>query len=135
MLPLIIQNVPLAPHLIYNNSIFYEVKALSGGLLPPSYEDYQILGFLDALSSSDAADVGRISAIICLTTTDVREISTKIRFEASVRRVGVWHSIACEIPGSFNNLQLVQASLSNPEIYILNLTFPESIGPGAPGRL
>ncbi|MDZ4878646.1 MAG: hypothetical protein CLLPBCKN_008083 [Chroococcidiopsis cubana SAG 39.79] len=73
--------------------------------------------------------------MIFLTTADVREISTKTRFEASTKRVGVWHSIGCEVPGSFNNLQLGQASLRNPEVYILNLTLPESIGPGMPGRL
>jgi len=135
VLPLVIQNLPLGSPLIYDESVFYEVKALSGGLLPPSYDDYQILGFLDALSRSDAADAGRIPAIIFLTTADVREISTKTRFEASTKRVGVWHAIGCEVLGSFNNLQLGQASLRNPEVYILNLTLPESIGSGMPGRL
>jgi hypothetical protein len=115
--------------------VFYEVKALSGGSLAPSYENYQILGFLDALSRSDAADAGRIPAIIFLTTADVKQISLKTTLEASVRRVGVWHSIGCEIPGSLNNLQLGQASLRNPEVYILNLMLPESIGSGMPGRL
>ncbi|AFY89580.1 hypothetical protein [Chroococcidiopsis thermalis] len=135
VLPLVIQNLPLGSPLTYDESVFYEVKALSGGLLPPSYDDYQILGFLDALSRSDAADAGRIPAIIFLTTADVKQISLRTTLEASTKRVGVWHAIGCEVPGSFNNLQLGQASLRNPEVYILNLTLPESIGPGMPGRL
>jgi hypothetical protein len=135
VLPLIFENLPFGPTETYADSVFYEVKALSGGSLPPSYEDYQILGFLDALSRSDAADAGRIPAIIFLTTADIKQISLRTTLEASAKGVGVWHSIACEIPGSFNNLQLGQASLRNPEVYILRLTFPEFIGPGSPGRL
>jgi len=125
---------PLFPPEEYQDSVFYEVKALSGGLLPPSYDDYQILGFLDALNRSDAGVAGRIPAIIFLTTADVRQISAATTREAFFKGVGVWHSIGCEITGSFNNLQLGQASLRNPEVYIIRLTFPEFIGPGMPGR-
>jgi hypothetical protein len=136
VLPLIFENLPFGPTETYADSAFYEVKALNGGSLPPSYEDYQILGFLDALSRSDAASAGRIPAIIFLTTADVKQISTATTREAFFKGVGVWHSIACEIPASsVNNLQLGQASLRNPEVYILRLTLPEFIGPGSPGRL
>ncbi|MDZ4878645.1 MAG: hypothetical protein CLLPBCKN_008082 [Chroococcidiopsis cubana SAG 39.79] len=34
VLPLVIQNLPLGSPLTYDKSVFYEVKALSGGLLP-----------------------------------------------------------------------------------------------------
>jgi hypothetical protein len=128
-------NPPFFPPEVYEDSVFYEVKALSGGLLPPSYDEYQILGFLDALSRSDAGVAGSVPAIIFLTTADVRQISAATVAEATFKNVGVWHSIGCEIPGNLNNLQLGQASLRNPEVYIFRLTFPESIGPGMPGRL
>ena len=73
--------------------------------------------------------------MIFLTTADVKQISLRTTLEASTKRVGVWHSIGCEVPGSFNNLQLGQASLRNPQVYLIRLTFPEFIGPGMPGRL
>ncbi|MEG5031815.1 hypothetical protein [Microcoleus sp. AT3-D2] len=135
VLPLVFVNFPAGPTETYPDSVFYEVKALSGGLLPPSYSDYQILGFIDALGNSPAKTAGKIPAIIFITSADIKQISFATIREASFRGVGVWHAIGCEIPGSFNQLQLGQASLKNPEVYFLQLTIPEAIGPGIPGRL
>lgn len=135
VLPLVFVNFPAGPTETYANSVFYEVKALSGGLLPPSYSDYQILGFIDALGNSPAKTAGRIPAIIFLTSADIKQISNATVAEASLRGVAVWHAIGCEIPGSFNQLQLGEASLRNPQVYIFQLTLPEGIGPGIPGRL
>jgi hypothetical protein len=39
------------------DSVFYESKAARNTRLPPSYEKYQILGFLDALEHSPAGSV------------------------------------------------------------------------------
>ncbi|MEG3938769.1 hypothetical protein QT995_11480 [Microcoleus sp. S36b_A3] len=135
VLPLVFVNFPAGPTETYANSVFYEVKALSGGLLPPSYSDYQILGFIDALGDSSAKTAGRIPAIIFLTSADIKQISNATVAEASLRSVAVWHAIGCEIPGSFNQLQLGEASLRNPVVYFLQLTLPERIGPGIPGRI
>lgn len=104
VLPLIFQNFPFGSTETYVDSVFYEVKALSGGLLPLSYSRYQILGFLDALSRSDAVGAGKIPAIIFLTTADIRQISSATVSQAVFKRVGVLHAIACGIPGSINNL-------------------------------
>ncbi|MEG4866413.1 MULTISPECIES: hypothetical protein [unclassified Microcoleus] len=135
VLPLVFVNFPAGPTETYPDSVFYEVKALSGGLLPPSYSDYQILGFIDALGDSSAKTAGRIPAIIFLTSADIKQISNATVAEAIFRGVAVWHAIGCEIPGSFNQLQLGAASLKNPVVYFLQLTLPEGIGPGIPGRL
>jgi hypothetical protein len=75
VLPLVFVNFPAGPTETYANSVFYQVKALSGGLLPPSYSDYQILGFIDALGDSPAKTAGRIPAIIFITSADIRDIS------------------------------------------------------------
>lgn len=135
VLPLVFVNFPAGPTETYPDSVFYEAKALQGGLLPPSYQQYQILGFIDALSNSPAKTAGKIPAIIFLTSADIRQISNATVAEASFRGVAVWHAIGCEIPGSFNQLQLGEASLRNPVVYILQLTIPEQIGPGIPGRI
>lgn len=136
VLPLVFVNFPAGPTETYADSVFYEVKALKGGLLPPSYSKYQILGFIDALgSNSPAKTAGKIPAIIFITSADIKQISNATVAEASLRGVAVWHAIGCEIPGSFNQLQLGEASLRNPQVYILQLTIPEAIGPGIPGRL
>jgi hypothetical protein len=117
------------------DSVFYEVKALKGDLLPPSYQQYQILGFIDALANSPAKTAGKIPTIIFITRADIKQISNATIAQAIFRCVAVWHAIGCEIPGSFNQLQLGEASLRNPEVYIFQLTIPERIGPGIPGRL
>ena len=135
VLPLVFVNFPAGPTETYANSVFYEVKALKGDLLPPSYQKYQILGFIDALGNSPAKTAGRTPAIIFITSADIREISFATITEALFNGVAVWHAIGCEIPGSFNQLQLGQASLRNPAVYLIQLTIPESIGPGIPGRL
>lgn len=135
VLPLVFVNFPAGPTETYPDSVFYEVKALKGDLLPPSYQQYQILGFIDALSNSPAKTAGKIPAIIFLTSAHIRQISNATVREATFRGVAVWHAIGCEIPGSFNQLQLGEASLRNPQVYILQLTIPEQIGPGIPGRL
>ena len=135
VLPLVFVNFPAGPTETYPDSVFYEVKALKGDLLPPSYQKYQILGFIDALSNSPAKTAGKIPAIIFLTSADIKQISNATVAQASLRGVAVWHAIGCEIPGSFNQLQLGAASLRNPQVYFLQLTLPEQIGPGIPGRI
>jgi len=75
------------------DSAFYEVKALKGGLLPPSYQQYQILGFIDALSNNPAKTAGKIPAIIFLTRADIKQISNATVAQASLRGVAVWHAI------------------------------------------
>lgn len=135
VLPLVFVNFPAGPTETYPDSVFYEVKALQGGLLPPSYQQYQILGFIDALANSPAKTAGKIPAIIFITSADIRQISNATITEAFFSGVAVWHSIGCEIPGSFNQLQLGEASLRNPAVYLIQLTIPEAIGPGTPGTL
>lgn len=135
VLPLVFVNFPAGPTETYPDSVFYEAKALQGGLLPPSYQQYQILGFIDALSNSPAKTAGKIPAIIFLTSADIRQISNATILQATLRGVAVWHAIGCEIPGSFNQLQLGEASLKNSEVYFIQLTIPERIGPGIPGRI
>ncbi|MBH8553030.1 hypothetical protein I8751_11770 [Nostocaceae cyanobacterium CENA357] len=76
------------------DAIFYEAKAVKGTLLPPSYQDYQILGFLDVLGKNPARAAGENPAIVFMTTSDVRKISRKTIVEATSRDTGVWHSIA-----------------------------------------
>ncbi|MBD2677159.1 MULTISPECIES: hypothetical protein [Nostoc] len=120
----------------YPESVFYESKAVQRTLLPPSYERYQILGHLDALSRSPGAVADENPAIVFLTTSDVRTISPKTIAEATNRDIGVWHSIGCEIVPPFGNLQMGKAELLNPIVYIIKLRVPTDYGgPGTPGRI
>jgi hypothetical protein len=122
----------------FANSVFSESKAVRPTYLPPSYQDYQILGFLDALQNSPAGNGSGVPAIVFMTTSDVKAISRKTRFEASRRRVAVLHTIACEIPstpGTANNLQLGGSTVENPEVYLFSFSVPLPVGPGNPGRL
>ncbi|MEH1900250.1 MAG: hypothetical protein V7L04_02210 [Nostoc sp.] len=120
----------------FADAIFYEAKAVKGTLLPPSYQDYQILGFLDVLGKNSACAAGENPAIIFMTTSDVRKISKKTVAEATSRDIGVWHSIACEVAPLSGNLQLGQAALINPGVYFRTLRFPRGYGgPGTPGRI
>jgi hypothetical protein len=135
VLPLVVE-LFATPPATYLNSVFYEVKAVKGTLLPPGYSEYQILGFLDALSKSDAARAGEDPAIIFLTNADIREINRDTRAQGFFKGVGVWHAIACEIPTNSNdNLQFGEAGLTNPEVYFFPPRIPGPIGPGAPGHL
>lgn len=122
----------------YADSVFYEAKAVRSTFLPPSYSKYQILGFIDALKNSDAKVAGEIPAIIFMTTSDISRISLKTRFAATRDGVGVWHAIACRVivpPVGANNLQLGEAIVTNPEVYVLGLTIPGPIGPGSRGTI
>ena len=51
-----------APSRTYQDSVFYESKATKRTFLPPSYSQYQILGFIDALSRTPAALAGEKSS-------------------------------------------------------------------------
>lgn len=139
VLPLTVQLIPFGPEQTYVESVFYEVKAVGPGEhLPPSYSEYQILGFLDALDQSPAAQAGEDPAIIFLTTSDVMPLSFDTHLEANYKGIGLLHAIVCEPVINLNNiLQLGPAKLVNPEIYgdILDPRFPGPIGPGAPGTL
>ena len=122
----------------FANSVFYESKAVRPTYFPPSYQDYQILGFLDALQNSPAGRGSGVPAVVFMTTSDVKAISRKTRLEASSRRVAILHTIACEIPNTpatANNLQLGSATVENPEVYFFSIAAPLPVGPGTPGRL
>ncbi len=141
VLPLVVI-APPSPPARYEESVFYEVKAVKNTYLPPSYEQHQIRGFLDALSRSNAARAEEVPAIIFLTTADINKISARTSFIATTKGVSVWHAIACEIPSapSSNNLQLGTAVLTNPLVYVGKLAggklrIPGPIGPGGSGGL
>ncbi|MBD6614327.1 hypothetical protein FNW02_00145 [Komarekiella sp. 'clone 1'] len=120
----------------FADAIFYEAKAVKGTLLPPSYQDSQILGFLDVLGKNPARAAGENPAIVFMTTSDVRKISRKTITEATSRDIGVWHSIACEVAPLSGNLQLGQTALINPGVYLRNFRFPRGYGgPGTPGKI
>lgn len=126
---------PLSTRIVY----FYESKAARSTRLPPSYERYQILGFLDALQYSPAGSVGSfVPVIVFMTTSDVKAISAKTRLRAFGKGVGILHTIACEIPGvqiTEDNLQLGEPIVVNPEVYIVNTSFPFPVSSGVPGRV
>jgi hypothetical protein len=135
VVPLVVNLIPFFSF-TYADSVFYESKAVQRTLLPPSYQDYQILGHLDALSRSSGAAADENPAIVFLTTSDVRTISPKTIAEASRRGIGVWHSIGCEIVPPFGNLQMGKAELLNPIVYTIKLRVPTDYGgPGNPGRI
>lgn len=59
VVPLVVTLIPfLSPQTTYADGIFYESKAVKGTLLPPSYENYQILGFLDVLGRNSTRAAG-----------------------------------------------------------------------------
>lgn len=133
VVPLVVSIIPFLNPQTYPKSVFYESKAVKYTLLPPSYQDYQILGFLDVLGSSSARAAGENPAIVFMTTSDVRRISSKTITEATRNDIGVWHSIGCEVaPG---NLQMGQAVLINPGVYVRSGRFPTGYGGRSIGRL
>lgn len=120
----------------YENSVFYEAKAVANTKLPPSYENSQILGLLDALGGSDAAIAGENPAIIFMTTSNVDEISPDTTILAARRRIGVFHAIACELKNNPGMLRMGKAELTNPTAYINPGRIPTGAGgPGAVDRL
>jgi hypothetical protein len=120
----------------YNDSVFYESKAVADSKLPPGYEKSQILGFLDALGNSPAARAGENPAIIFLTTADVDELSPDTVALGSRRRIGVFHSIACELKNSPGMIRMGKAELTNPLAYLNTSRIPTGYGgPGAVDRL
>lgn len=131
--PLTVAIVPPFINTSYPNAVFYEAKAVKGTLLPPSYEQYQILGFLDVLGRNPAVRAGENPAIVFMTTSDIRKISTKTVAMATEKKIGVWHSIACEVGAVSGNLQLGEAVVRNPGVYIQTGRFP--IGYGGPGSI
>lgn len=74
VVPLVVHIIPFLNPQTYVDSVFYESKAVKGTLLPPSYENYQILGFLDVLGKSLARAEGENPAIFFLTTSNVHTI-------------------------------------------------------------
>jgi len=63
VVPLVVTVIPFLDPQTYLRSVFYESKAVKGTLLPPSYENYQILGLLDVLGRSPARAAGENPAI------------------------------------------------------------------------
>lgn len=136
VVPLVVTIIPFLNPQTYPRSVFYESKAVKYTLLPPSYENYQILGLLDALDSSPAHAAGENPAILFLTTSDVRKISRKTLAEANRRDIGVWHSIGCEVTPLSGDLQMGEFALRNPSVYFWNGRVPTGYGgPGSIGRL
>lgn len=114
VVPLVVSIIPFLNPQTYADGIFYESKAVKYTLLPPSYEDYQILGFLDVLGRNPARAAGENPAIVFMTTSDVHKISKKTLTEATRRDIGVWHSIGCEVTPLSGDLQMGQAVPRNP---------------------
>ncbi|PIG95062.1 hypothetical protein [Gloeocapsopsis sp. IPPAS B-1203] len=136
VVPLVVHIIPFLNPQTYADSVFYESKAVKGTLLPPSYENYQILGFLDVLDSSPARAEGENPAIFFLTTSDIHKISKKTIAEANRRDIGVWHSIACEVTPQSGDLQMGGFRLLNRSVYFWDGRVPTSYGgPGSIGRL
>jgi hypothetical protein len=136
VVPLVVNIIPFLDPQTYPDAIFYEAKAVKGTLLPPSYQDYQILCFLDVLGSNPARATDENPAIVFMTTSDVHKISKKTMAEATRRDIGVWHSIGCEVTPSSGDLQMGEAVLRNPLVYLFNIRFPTGYGgPGNIGRI
>lgn len=71
-----------------------------------------------------------------MTTSDVHKISKETMAEANARRIGVWHSIGCEVTPSSGDLQMGEAVLRNPLMYVFNIRFLAGYGdPGSIGRI
>lgn len=106
--------------------------------LPPSYENWQIGGFIDALRNSTPAGQARIGvpAIIFMTTSNVVTPGLRSRMLANSQqyRVALIHSIACEI-GSTGSLQMGSPSYVNPIVYLLYGTIPATLPFGTPSNL
>ncbi|MBW4622509.1 MAG: translationally-controlled tumor protein [Cyanosarcina radialis HA8281-LM2] len=144
VVPLIYKDILTGQEKEYPEGVFYEVKALGAATkvsITPRSDEWQIGGEVQVLSDSDAAKMwgNGVPALIFLTTSDVK-ISPKLRIQATLDYVALWHGIACEIPtfggnAPDNYLQLGRADLNNPEVYVLDLTIPAPIGPGKPGKL
>lgn len=91
---------------------------------------------LDAFDSSPARAAGENPAILFLTISDVRTISSRTATEATRRDIGVWHSIGCEITPLSGDLQMGGFVFRNPSVYFWDGRFPTGYGgPGSIGRL
>ncbi len=125
---------------IFADSVFDEVKAVVGTRLPPSYENYQILGHIDHLGNSSPAGVsdvnGSIPEITFITTSDISTISNSTILLATNEGVAVWHAIGCyeDVPGRTTTYAQVSGSiLLNSWVYIAGLAIPLSPrNPGTP---
>ncbi len=142
VLPLIVIRSPFDIRQ-YDNSVFYEAKAVSNSSLSPSEGSgpYQILGLIDAARRSTPAgqvpDDEEVPAVVFLTTSDVVPLSVDTRLIAYAAGVGLLHSIVCEPILSFTPgaLQLGPAELLDPEVYSDTGVTPGPVGPGAPDQL
>jgi hypothetical protein len=122
---------------IFNESVFYEIKALKQSTLPPSTSTHQITGYLDVVRRAPSAQAGVPPALIFLTTGDVKGVGFKTRLRATSRRIWLEHAIACEVPnsGSPPLIQLGPVLIQNPELVILTGVLYVQSGPGTPGNL
>ncbi|MGF1488184.1 MAG: hypothetical protein ACFBSE_13950 [Prochloraceae cyanobacterium] len=120
---------------IFNESIFYEAKAIRPGItnLEPSYENSQILGFLDALGKTPAAIARENPAIVFINTADISRISSATVNLATRQNIGVYHAIGCEITNSPGSLRIGRAELTNPQVYINTRRVPTNAG--GPGTI
>jgi hypothetical protein len=131
--PLVIRIFPVGGG-TFNESVYYEVKAVSNTKLEPSYENSQIIGFLDALNGSDAKIRGENPAIVFITTSNVIPLSPQTITAATRQNIGVFHSIACETSRTKNGVPQLTTSNAvnlNPVVYILRGLAPGDYGGNA----
>jgi hypothetical protein len=110
------------------NSFFGEVKAVAG-YLPPSYSQYQILGFLDVARLSPAGSTtvsNHPPPELVFTTTGNTKMSALTIGQANVWGVAIWQQIVYEDPDMPND--------PNPDLCI-DRAVPRNGGVYPPGVL
>ena len=129
----------------YAESIYYDAKAKQGRL-PLSDQDYQALGFIDALQNElDAGkayelplNIRPTPRLIYLTTSDTI-IGTNVTGEAIREGVAIFQHSACIIPAKgkgTNYLQIGRGILLTPTVYTGRPQLPQNpLTSGIPGHL
>lgn len=132
----------------FNDSIFYEAKALTNRVLtlnypvPPNSSEepdvggrFQIAGFIDALDNSPASFNATATPVLYfLTTFDVR-IDPEVRASATFRNIALVQSYACNSIGGRGSIQMSVPNVLNPEVYFAAGQTPIELGPGASVQL
>ena len=114
----------------YEDSSFYEAKAVQRTYLPPSYSQHQVTGLIDALrNETSAGKANKVPPILFMTTSDVPNVSVSTRLIATASKVAVRHSVLCEDntkkAQKIKNFLFMSPEIpQNPEVYILNFTIP-----------
>lgn len=74
---------------------FWEIKSSEASTLTPSYDNYQLLGELDALSRTPGGRIGK--GVITYVTLGDTQVGAKLYGEAANRGISVYQSIASEV--------------------------------------